>query len=113
MTVKHPEIDGLGQLPVLLGDFVYWLTQNGCSGPCVNVFTGLVRSQHGFVLRNDSRCAQLNLGVFSDDELGRFVDVKTLVQIRGDMTLKVNGMELPGKLDHTIGNHSVELAKKK
>ena len=50
--------------------------------------------------------------VYFDAKLGRFVDVKTSVQLKGDLTLEINGMELPGKLDLTIGNHTVELPKK-
>ena len=50
--------------------------------------------------------------VYFDAKLGRFVDVKTSVQLKGDLTLEINGMDLPGKLDLTIGNHTVELPKK-
>ena len=46
-------------------------------------------------------------------QLGRFVEVKSLIQIKGDMTFEANGMELPGKLDLTMESNIRELPSEK
>ena len=43
--------------------------------------------------------------VLFDKQLGQIVKVKSMVQIKGDMTFEVNGRELPGKLDLTMENN--------
>ena len=57
--------------------------------------------------------AKSSLEIFFDRKLGRFVEVKSLIQIKGDMTFEANGMELPGKLDLTMESNIRELPPEK
>ena len=57
--------------------------------------------------------AKSTLEIFFDRKLGRFVEMRSLIQIKGDMTFEANGMELPGKLDLTMGNHVKDLPPEK
>ena len=64
------------------------------------------------VKASELKPAKSTYEVYFDAKLWRIVDLKTLVQIKGDMAFEVNGMELPGKLDLTLGVHAVELPMK-
>ena len=57
--------------------------------------------------------AKSSLEMFFDRKLGRFVEVKSLIQIKGDMTFEANGMELPGKLDLTMESNTKDLPVEK
>ena len=57
--------------------------------------------------------AKSSLEIFFDRKLGRFVEMKSLIQIKGDMTFEANGMELPGKLDLTMESNTRELQPEK
>ena len=57
--------------------------------------------------------AKSSLEMFFDRKLGRFVEVKSLIQVNGDMTFEVNGMELPGKLDLTMESNVKDLPPEK
>jgi len=39
--------------------------------------------------------------------------MKSLIQIKGDMTFEANGVELPGKLDLTMENNTKDLPPEK
>jgi hypothetical protein len=54
-----------------------------------------------------------SLEIFFDRKLGRYVEVKSLIQIKGDMTFEANGMELPGKLDLTMESNVKDLPPEK
>ena len=54
-----------------------------------------------------------SLEMFFDRKLGRFVEVKSLIQVNGDMTFEVNGMELPSKLDLTMESNVKDLPPEK
>ena len=51
--------------------------------------------------------------MFFDRKLGRFVEVKSRIQVNGDMTFEVNGMELTGKLDLTMESNVKDLPPEK
>jgi hypothetical protein len=62
---------------------------------------------------SDLKPAKSSLEIFFDRKLGRFVEMKSLIQIKGDMTFEANGMELPGKLDLTMESNIRELPPEK
>ena len=65
------------------------------------------------VKNSELKPAKSSLEIFFDRQLGRFVEVKSLIQIKGDMTFEANGMELPGKLDLTMESNILELPPEK
>ena len=65
------------------------------------------------VKESELKPAKSSLGIFFDRKLGRFVEVKSLIQIKGDMTFEANGMELPSKLDLTMESNTRELQPEK
>ena len=62
---------------------------------------------------SDLKSAKSSLGMFFDRKLGRFVEVKSLIQVKGEMTFEANGMELPGKLDLTMESNIKDLPREK
>ena len=65
------------------------------------------------VKNSELKPARSSLEIFFDRKLGRFIEMKSLIQIKGDMTFEANGMELPGKLDLTMENNTKDLPPEK
>jgi len=65
------------------------------------------------VKNSELKAAKSSLELFFDRKQGQFVRTSSLVHIKGDMTFEANGMELPGKLDLTMGNHVKDLPPEK
>ena len=65
------------------------------------------------VKNSELKPANSSFEILFDRQLGRFVEVKSLIQIKGDMTFEANGMELPGKLDLTMESNIRELPPEK
>jgi len=61
----------------------------------------------------DLKPAKSVVDLLFDREVGHFTSSKFLIQVKGDMTFDVNGMELAGKLDLTMENNTVVSAPKK
>ena len=51
---------------------------------------------------SELKSAMSSVEMFFDRKQGRYVQTRSLVHIKGDMTFETNGMELPGKLDLMI-----------
>jgi hypothetical protein len=62
---------------------------------------------------SDIKPAKSKIDLLFDRQLGRFVETKNLIRVKGDMTFVANGQELPGKLDLTIEQNTTELPPKK
>jgi len=59
------------------------------------------------------KAAKSEIDLLFDGKLGRFIETKNLIQIKGTMTFEANGQELPGKLDLTIQQNITEAPTKK
>ena len=62
---------------------------------------------------SDIKAAKSKIDLLFDRQTGRFVETKNFIQVTGTMTFEANGQELPGKLDLTIEQNTIELPKEK
>ena len=65
------------------------------------------------VKNSELKPVKSSVEVLFDRNLGHFIEMKSLFQIKGDMTFEANGMELPGKLDLTMDSNIRELPPEK
>ena len=74
------------------------------SGVVTDVEYSMDGKNQGPLKLRDSKlkAVKSSMDVLFDREIGRFVTVKFLVQIKGDMTFVANDMNLPAKLDLTM-----------
>ena len=102
---------GSGQMMVFRVDFKYdgIERKNGrelhhISGVVTDVEYSMDGKNQGPLKLRDSKlkAVKSSMDVLFDREIGRFVTVKFLVQIKGDMTFVANDMNLPAKLDLTM-----------
>jgi hypothetical protein len=60
------------------------------------------REGPGLVKNAELKPAKSSVEVLFDRKLGRFVETKLLVQVKGDLTLEVGDKEMPAKVDITF-----------
>ena len=60
------------------------------------------REGPGLVKNAELKPAKSSVGILFDRKLGRFVETKLLVQVKGDLTLEAGDKELPAKVDITF-----------
>ena len=65
------------------------------------------------VKNSELKPVKSSVEVLFDRKLGHFIEMKSLIQIKGGMTFEANGMELPGKLDLTMENNTRDLPSEK
>ena len=60
------------------------------------------REGPGLVKNAELKPAKSSVGILFDRKLGRYVEIKLMVQVKGELTLEADGKELPAKWENTF-----------
>ena len=111
---------GNGQTMTFRVDFKYGgtvkkdeRTLDRISGDITDVEYKMEGENQGPLKLKDSqlKAVKSSMDVLFDRKLGRFITIKFLVHVKGDLTFEANGMDLPAKLELKITQNTEDLPK--